>query len=36
MTFTVKQLVEKAIEHHTKQFLIFVDLRLTTQCLEKV
>ena len=26
MIFTVRQLVEKTIEHHSKQFLIFVDL----------
>ena len=27
MIFTVRQLTEKAVEHRTKQFLIFVDLR---------
>ena len=27
MTFVVRQLAEKAIEHRAKQFLIFVDLR---------
>ena len=26
MIFTVRQLVEKTIEHHSKQFLIFIDL----------
>ena len=26
MIFTIRQLVEKLIEHHFKQFLIFVDL----------
>ena len=27
MTFVVKQLAEKALEHSAKQFFIFVDLR---------
>ena len=27
MVFTVRQLVEKAIEHHTPQFFLFIDLR---------
>ena len=27
MTFVVRQLAEKAIEHQSQQFLIFVDLR---------
>ena len=27
MIFTVRQLVEKAIEHRTKQLLVFVDLK---------
>ena len=27
MTFIVRQMAEKAIEHRAKQFLIFVDLR---------
>ena len=27
MTFVVKQLTEKALEHRAKQFFIFVDLR---------
>jgi len=27
MIFTVRQLVDKVIEHHTKQFLVFVDLK---------
>ena len=27
MIFCVRQLVEKAIEHNTKVFLLFVDLR---------
>ena len=27
MIFTVRQLTEKAIEHRTKEFLVFVDLK---------
>jgi len=27
MIFTIRQLLEKAIEHRTKQFLVFVDLK---------
>ena len=26
MVFVVRQLAEKAVEHHTKQFFVFVDL----------
>ena len=26
MTFTLQQLVEKSVEHQTKQFIVFVDL----------
>ena len=29
MTFTVRQLTEKAIEHRARQYLIFVDLKKT-------
>ena len=27
MTFVIRQLVEKSVEHHSKQFLVFVDLK---------
>ena len=27
MVFTVRQLTEKVFEHHTKQYIIFVDLK---------
>ena len=27
MTFVICQLVEKSVEHHSKQFLVFVDLK---------
>ena len=29
MVFCIRQIVEKTIEHHSKVFLLFVDLRIT-------
>ena len=28
MIFTIRQLVEKSFEHHSKHFIIFVDLKI--------
>ena len=35
MTFVVKQLAEKMLEHRAKQFFIFVDLRKAYDCVTR-